>query len=134
MSRSIWALAQVRTLAQPGQGWREDLVASREQQRPQPPGKGAYDAEMKALGRTARTELVELGAVAAPPEVAPTPVWPTVGTGPSASPRTSPSAWLPRTRVGSSTSPFDEAGRPVEICEHIMPGDRWQLAYEWAAG
>jgi GntR family transcriptional regulator len=26
---------------------------------------------------------------------------------------------------------FDDSGRPVEICEHIMPGDRWELTYEW---
>jgi DNA-binding GntR family transcriptional regulator len=28
---------------------------------------------------------------------------------------------------------FDAGGRPVETCEHIMSGDRWQLSYEWAA-
>lgn len=28
---------------------------------------------------------------------------------------------------------FDEAGTPVEVCEHVMAGDRWLLAYEWAA-
>ena len=28
---------------------------------------------------------------------------------------------------------FDAEDRPVEICEHVMPGDRWALAYEWAA-
>jgi GntR family transcriptional regulator len=28
---------------------------------------------------------------------------------------------------------FDEAGTPVEVCEHVMSGDRWLLAYEWAA-
>jgi GntR family transcriptional regulator len=28
---------------------------------------------------------------------------------------------------------FDQAGRPVEVCEHVMAGDRWQLSYEWAA-
>ena len=33
-------------------------------------GKGAYDVEMKALGRTPKTELVELGSVVPPTEVA----------------------------------------------------------------
>jgi GntR family transcriptional regulator len=28
---------------------------------------------------------------------------------------------------------FDGGGRPVEVCEHVMAGDRWQLSYEWAA-
>jgi GntR family transcriptional regulator len=28
---------------------------------------------------------------------------------------------------------FDEGGTPVEVCEHVMAGDRWLLAYEWAA-
>ncbi len=28
---------------------------------------------------------------------------------------------------------FDGDGRPVEVCEHVMAGDRWQLSYEWAA-
>jgi GntR family transcriptional regulator len=28
---------------------------------------------------------------------------------------------------------FDEAGTPVEVCEHVMSGDRWLLTYEWAA-
>jgi GntR family transcriptional regulator len=28
---------------------------------------------------------------------------------------------------------FDASDRPVEICEHIMPGDRWELADLWAA-
>jgi hypothetical protein len=28
---------------------------------------------------------------------------------------------------------FDESGAPVEICEHVMLGDRWLLTYEWAA-
>jgi GntR family transcriptional regulator len=28
---------------------------------------------------------------------------------------------------------YDEEGRPVEVCEHVMAGDRWLLAYEWAA-
>lgn len=28
---------------------------------------------------------------------------------------------------------FDAEGRPVEICEHIMSGERWQLSYEWPA-
>ena len=28
---------------------------------------------------------------------------------------------------------FDAGGRPVETCEHIMSGDRWQLSYEWSA-
>jgi GntR family transcriptional regulator len=28
---------------------------------------------------------------------------------------------------------FDEEGTPVEVCEHVMAGDRWLLAYEWAA-
>ena len=28
---------------------------------------------------------------------------------------------------------FDANDRPVEICEHIMSGDRWQLSYAWAA-
>jgi GntR family transcriptional regulator len=159
-------------------------------------GKGAYDAEMKALGRTARTELVELGAVVAPAEVVErlrldtgeqalirrrrmyaddepmqlaTSYVPwslaegtqmvTEDTGPGGLysrladvghrpvrftedvairmasedesrfldlPAPEPVFYLVRTA-------FDEADRPVEICEHIMPGDRWQLAYEWAA-
>jgi GntR family transcriptional regulator len=28
---------------------------------------------------------------------------------------------------------FDAGDRPVEICEHIMSGERWQLSYEWPA-
>jgi GntR family transcriptional regulator len=28
---------------------------------------------------------------------------------------------------------FDEEGSPVEVCEHVMAGDRCLLAYEWAA-
>jgi GntR family transcriptional regulator len=28
---------------------------------------------------------------------------------------------------------FDANDRPVETCEHIMSGDRWQLSYTWAA-
>jgi DNA-binding GntR family transcriptional regulator len=28
---------------------------------------------------------------------------------------------------------FDANDRPVETCEHIMSGDRWQLSYAWAA-
>jgi hypothetical protein len=28
---------------------------------------------------------------------------------------------------------FDDNDRPVETCEHIMSGDRWQLSYAWAA-
>ena len=28
---------------------------------------------------------------------------------------------------------FDGKDRPVETCEHIMSGDRWQLSYAWAA-
>ena len=28
---------------------------------------------------------------------------------------------------------FDAEDRPVEVCEHVMAGDRWQLGYEWAA-
>jgi GntR family transcriptional regulator len=28
---------------------------------------------------------------------------------------------------------FDESGAPVEVCEHVMSGDRWLLTYEWAA-
>jgi GntR family transcriptional regulator len=28
---------------------------------------------------------------------------------------------------------FDESGTPVEVCEHVMSGDRWLLTYEWAA-
>jgi GntR family transcriptional regulator len=28
---------------------------------------------------------------------------------------------------------FDEAETPVEVCEHVMAGDRWLLTYEWAA-
>jgi GntR family transcriptional regulator len=28
---------------------------------------------------------------------------------------------------------FDASGTPVEVCEHIMSGDRWLLTYEWAA-
>jgi len=28
---------------------------------------------------------------------------------------------------------FDEAGTPVEVCEHVRAGDRWLLTYEWAA-
>ena len=28
---------------------------------------------------------------------------------------------------------FDADGRPVETCEHIMAGDRWQLSYAWEA-
>jgi GntR family transcriptional regulator len=26
-----------------------------------------------------------------------------------------------------------ESGAPVEVCEHVMSGDRWLLTYEWAA-
>jgi UTRA domain len=26
---------------------------------------------------------------------------------------------------------FDANDRPVETCEHIMSGDRWQLSYAW---
>jgi GntR family transcriptional regulator len=159
-------------------------------------GKGAYDAEMKALGRTARTELVELGAVAAPAEVAErlrldpgdqalirrrrmyaddepmqlaTSYVPwslaegtqmtTEDTGPGGLysrladvghrpvrfteevairmasedesrflnlPAPEPVFYLVRTA-------YDDSERPVEICEHIMPGDRWELTYEWAA-
>ena len=28
---------------------------------------------------------------------------------------------------------FDQDGRPVEVCEHIMSASRWLLSYEWAA-
>jgi GntR family transcriptional regulator len=28
---------------------------------------------------------------------------------------------------------IDGAGNPVEVCEHVMAGDRWLLSYEWAA-
>ena len=28
---------------------------------------------------------------------------------------------------------FDAEGRPVEICEHIMSGERWQLSYGWSS-
>jgi GntR family transcriptional regulator len=28
---------------------------------------------------------------------------------------------------------FDGEDRPVEICKHIMSGERWQLSYEWQA-
>jgi len=28
---------------------------------------------------------------------------------------------------------FDGDGRPVEVRELVMAGDRWQLSYEWAA-
>jgi GntR family transcriptional regulator len=28
---------------------------------------------------------------------------------------------------------FDGKDRPVETCEHILSGDRWQLSYAWAA-
>ena len=28
---------------------------------------------------------------------------------------------------------FDGEDRPVEICEHVMSGERWQLSYEWQA-
>ena len=28
---------------------------------------------------------------------------------------------------------FDANDRPVETCEHVMAGDRWQLSYAWAA-
>ena len=28
---------------------------------------------------------------------------------------------------------FDGKDRPVETCEHIMSGDRWQLSYAWEA-
>jgi GntR family transcriptional regulator len=28
---------------------------------------------------------------------------------------------------------FDASDRPVEVCETIMSGDRWQLSYEWQA-
>ena len=28
---------------------------------------------------------------------------------------------------------YDANDRPVETCEHIMSGDRWQLSYAWAA-
>src|SRR5215217_956496 len=27
----------------------------------------------------------------------------------------------------------DVSGAPVEVCEHVMSGDRWLLTYEWAA-
>jgi UTRA domain len=26
---------------------------------------------------------------------------------------------------------FDANDRPVETCEHVMSGDRWQLSYAW---
>lgn len=28
---------------------------------------------------------------------------------------------------------FDGEDRPVEICEHVMSGERWQLSYGWQA-
>jgi GntR family transcriptional regulator len=28
---------------------------------------------------------------------------------------------------------FDVSGTPVEVCEHVMSGDRWLLTHEWAA-
>jgi GntR family transcriptional regulator len=28
---------------------------------------------------------------------------------------------------------YDANDRPVETCEHIMSGDRWQLSYAWTA-
>jgi len=28
---------------------------------------------------------------------------------------------------------FNTNDRPVETCEHIMSGDRWQLSYAWTA-
>jgi GntR family transcriptional regulator len=159
-------------------------------------GKGAYDVEMKALGRTPKTELVELGPVVPPAEVAerlrldpgeqalirrrrmyadddPMQLatsfvpWslaegtqmttPDSGRGGIYSrladmghqpvrftedveirmatedearfldlPAPEPVFYLVRTA-------FDASDRPVEICEHVMPGDRWALTYEWVA-
>jgi len=28
---------------------------------------------------------------------------------------------------------LDASAQPVEICDHILSGDRWQLSYEWTA-
>jgi GntR family transcriptional regulator len=28
---------------------------------------------------------------------------------------------------------FDADSVPVEICDHVMAGDRWRLVYEWPA-
>jgi GntR family transcriptional regulator len=28
---------------------------------------------------------------------------------------------------------IDRTGAPVEVCEHVMAGDRWLLSYEWNA-
>lgn len=41
-------------------------------------------------------------------------------------PRSQPVFYLVRTA-------FDQHGKPVEVCEHTMAGDRWLLAYEWAS-
>jgi GntR family transcriptional regulator len=59
---------------------------------------------MRQLGLVARTELIEVGRLTAP----------------------APVFYLVRTA-------FDGEDRPVEICEHVMSGERWQLSYEWQA-
>jgi GntR family transcriptional regulator len=159
-------------------------------------GKGAYDVEMKDLGFTPRTELVEVGPVTPPDEITkrlqlepderalirrrrmyandePMQLatsyipWSLAEGTQMAERETGPGGIYSRladighgpvrftedvsTRMASPeeseflrlTPPqpvfflvrvaFDASGRPVETCEHIMSGDRWQLSYEWAA-
>jgi len=159
-------------------------------------GKGAYDVEMKALGLTPRVELIELGPVTPPREIAerldlrpseqtlirrrkmyasnrPMQLatsyipW-TLAEGTQMAEReTGPGGIYSRladighgparfiedvlTRMATrdereflqlpSPQPIfyvvrtalDASAQPVEICDHILSGDRWQLSYEWTA-
>ena len=137
-------------------------------------GRGAYDVEMRQLGLEPGVELVELGPVTPPPEIAerlglkagegPDPSAPDVRRGPADAARISCVPWSfaegaqmverdsgpggRRPTPGGSAVPpahgpsaglqplpdgLRETGTPVEVCEHVMSGDRWLLTYEWAA-
>jgi GntR family transcriptional regulator len=159
-------------------------------------GKGAYDVEMKQLGLVPRTELVEVGPVIPPQEVAerlqlgpeeqalirrrqmyasdePMQLatsfipWSLAEGTRMAEPDTGPGGIYSRladighgpvrfteevsTRLATPeesrflglTAPapvfylvrtaLDGDDRPVEICEHVMSGERWQLSYGWQA-
>lgn len=159
-------------------------------------GRGAYDVEMRNLGRVPHVELDELGEVEPPAEIAvrlrlpeeatvlirrrrmyaddePFQLatswlpWDLAGGTQMAQPDTGPGGIYSRlaekghgpsrfiedvtvrmpspeeSRFLRFTDPqpifylvrtaFDVSDRPVEVCEHVMSGDRWQLSYEWQA-
>jgi GntR family transcriptional regulator len=159
-------------------------------------GKGAYDVEMKSLGLTPHVELVELGPVTPPREIAerldlrpsdqalirrrkmyasgrPMQLatsyipWELAEGTQMTEPETGPGGIYSRladidhgparfvedvlTRMATrderrflqlpSPQPvfyvvrtaFDTSDRPVEVCDHVLSGDRWQLSYGWTA-